>query len=245
MMYKDYFIFDGVPSSDFGMYTFGSRFLKIPKVDIKEVVIPGRSGVLHQYNDRFGNAAISYSVVSIEDRMFSDIPLRFTDMIDFILSRRGYHRLEDTFRPEEYRMAVYKGGDEIKSTLHDEIAGMEIEFDARPERWLKEGEIRRECKSGGILFNPTQFTAKPLLRAYGTGTFTVSNSSGSTSVKINSANGYTDIDCELQEAFKGAVNCNGNIQLLNGEFPGLVAGENKFRLQGINHLEVVPRWYKL
>jgi len=241
----DYFVYDGVSSVDFGMRTYGLRVLTAPKPDISEIVIPGRNGVLHQYNDRFGDATVSYSVVAIEDALSSNVPLKVTDMIDYLISKKGYCRLEDSFRPEEYRMAVYKGSDRMKATMHEEAVGIVLTFSARPERWLKDGEIRRECKSGGALFNPTQFTAKPLLRAYGTGTLTVSNSAGSTSVKINSANVYTDIDCELQEAFKGAANCNGNIQLPSGDFPNLTPGENRFSYSGISRLEVVPRWYKI
>ena len=245
MQMYDYFVFDGVSSVDFGMYAFGHKTLGVPAVDMTEIVIPGRNGVLHQYNDRFGNVSVQYSVVGYEDEISKNIPLRVTDMLGFLASRRGYCRLEDSFRPEEYRMAVYKGGETPSATQHDEAAGMVLTFNCRPERWLKSGEISVDCVNGSVLFNPTYFTAKPMLRAYGTGTLTVVNSAGSTAVKINIANTYTDIDCELQEAYKGTTNCNGNIQLPNGGFPVFTPGENRITLSGISKVEVTPRWYKI
>jgi phage-related protein len=85
------------------------------------------------------------------------------------------------------------------------------------------------------------YDAKPLIRAYGTGYFSISG----IRVNINSANVYTDIDCELQEAYKGTINCNGNITLVNGEFPILKSGENLIVISGLSKIELTPRWWTI
>jgi phage-related protein len=84
-------------------------------------------------------------------------------------------------------------------------------------------------------------TALPLIRAYGTGTFTING----ITVQITSASSYTDIDCDLQECFKDtlATNCNGNVVLTT--FPELKPGENTISMSGITKLEITPRWWRL
>ena len=61
---------------------------------------------------------------------------------------------------------------------------------------------------------------------------------------ISSANSYTDIDCDIMDAFKGSTNCNGNI---SGSFPTLAPGDNTVDLpsSGITKIEIIPRWWVL
>ena len=117
----------------------------------------------------------------------------------------------------------------------------EVIFDCDPRKFLKEGEKKREYTASGSLKNPTRFEALPLMRVYGTGTVTI----GSVAVTINTANVYTDIDCELQEAYKGSTNCNGNITLGSGEFPKLKEGTNNIYLSGVSKVELTPRWWTI
>jgi phage-related protein len=59
---------------------------------------------------------------------------------------------------------------------------------------------------------------------------------------ISSADVYTDLDCNIQEAYKGSTNCNGNV---TGDFPELVPGSNTIRFSGFSKLEIVPHWYTI
>ena len=84
--------------------------------------------------------------------------------------------------------------------------------------------------------------ALPLIRVYGTGALAI----GNVTITINSASGYTDIDCDLMDAFKGSTNCNGNITLTSGEFFYLDPGENGISFgSGITKVIVKPRWWIL
>ena len=60
---------------------------------------------------------------------------------------------------------------------------------------------------------------------------------------ITSADQYTDIDCEIMDAYKGATNCNGNIRTTDNKFPVLRAGQNNITKSGISRLEITPRWW--
>jgi phage-related protein len=45
------------------------------------------------------------------------------------------------------------------------------------------------------------------------------------------------------DAYKGATNCNGNIQTTDNKFPVLVSEQNNITLNGITRLEITPRWW--
>ena len=238
----DYFVFDGKPSTDFGLYTFGLRTLSAPRADVTEITIPGRNGVLHQSNGRYSQTQVEYSVVSPNTWNETDSAvMRVTNLLSYLSSKVGYKRLEDTLRPEEYRMAAYKGGTTPKESVHGDMTGAVIQFDCRPERWLKSGEEPIACTNGMTIYNPTEHKARPLMTLYGTGTITIN----STPLQITAANGYTTIDCDLQEAYKGSANCNANLVLSDGVFPVLETGLNTIQISGFSSAEIIPRWYIL
>ena len=239
------FVFDGVSSLSFGLSVFGETPLTDPVPDMTDVVIPGRNGVLHQYNNRFAEAPISYTCVAVQEQYRRNIEPLLAGIRGFLLGHQGYYRLEDTFRPDEYRMAVYKGGASPIAHPHNEAGAVTISFSARPERWLKDGERVLAISNGMTVFNPTYFPSKPLLRLYGTGTITIANSAGSVALKVTAANQYTDIDCEAQEAYKGATNCNANVTLVSGKFPILASGNNTITFSGFSQVQMTPRWYIL
>ena len=120
-----------------------------------------------------------------------------------------------------------------------EAGEFDLTFNCKPQRFLKSGEDAITFTSGGSVLNETMQTAKPLLRVYGTGTFSI----GGATMTISSANVYTDIDCDLMNAFKGTTNCNGNI---SGTFAALAPGDNAITLgSGITKIEITPRWWVL
>ena len=65
-----------------------------------------------------------------------------------------------------------------------------IVFDCDPRRFLRRGAEFVERTTGTSIVNDTLFEARPVIRAYGTGTLSL----GGVSVTVSSANVYTDID---------------------------------------------------
>ena len=142
--------------------------------------------------------------------------------------------------PEEYRMARFIGGFVVSES--DRVsAALTLNFDCMPQRWLLSGDMPQTYTANGSIHNPTMFASKPLIRAYGTGTFTING----VTVSITAANQYTDIDCELMDCFKGSTNCNSNVVLTNGEFPTIAPGTNSITKSGITSLVITPRWWTL
>ena len=110
--------------------------------------------------------------------------------------------------------------------------------------WLKTGETPITYTSGAYLTNPTLFTAKPLIRVYGSGDVTIA---GRVVRVTNSTYAYVDIDCEMEECYYGANNCNSMATLkTNNEFPVLNPGSNWVGLgSGITKVVLTPRWWTI
>jgi phage-related protein len=62
---------------------------------------------------------------------------------------------------------------------------------------------------------------------------------------VNTANGYTDIDCEMMNCYKGSINCNGNVTMTTGNFFELKEGNNTVTYSGFSAVEITPRWWKI
>jgi phage-related protein len=122
-----------------------------------------------------------------------------------------------------------------------EAGEFKLSFDCKPQRFLKAGEKTEMFTSAGMLINLTTQDAKPLIRAYGTGSFGV----GDATMTISAADVYTDIDCDTQDAYKGNVNCNNKITLTAGKFPVLKPGINNIYLSGVSKVELTPRWWTI
>lgn len=234
----NYIVYDGQKLKDYGVYISGDGVFDAPMRDEKTIEIPGRNGKLTIDNGRYHNITLKYPAFIVRDFKNSISALR-----NYILSKRGYVRLEDTYHSDEFRLARFAEDFTVKPIEELYAGDFDLVFDCYPQRFLKEGEHPIEITASSTIINEQLHTALPLIRAYGIGTFTING----VAVQITAASTYTDIDCELQECYKDtlATNCNGNVILTNDVFPSLLSGENTITLSGITKLEITPRWWKL
>ena len=229
-----YLTFAGRSSEDFDCHISGSGTYNSPQRDIENIAVPGRNGDLHIDNGRFNNIEITYPAF-----ITKHFEHNYAHLKTFLLSKRGYQRLEDTYHPDFYRRARFVGNiTPVMSTLN-KAGSFDLTFDCDPRRFFLSGEIVITLNADGNITNLSQFPALPLIRAYGTGSMTVNG----ITVQIQTADGYTDIDSELQEAYKGSTNCNNNIILTNGAFPELAPGTNVITFTGLTKLEIKPNWW--
>lgn len=237
MLRKDYILFGDIDTRTYGVGIFGDKLAEAPERDKTKISIPGRNGELTIDNGRYKNITVPYKAYIIDKYNENIRGLR-----NALLKVGGYQRLEDSINPNEYRLAqaIPFDIDEVGVLRAGEFT---IQFDCYPQRFLKDGEIPIEVTANTSIYNQYDQASKPLIRAYGTGTFTISG----VSIQITTASGYTDIDCDLQEAYKDtlATNCNGNIVLTNGTFPVLNQGDNSIGISGLTRIEIVPRWWIL
>lgn len=230
---RDYFTFGNINSADFGCYVANANQFDAPARDVKSVEVPGRNGALTIDNGRYKNQEVTYSMY-----VRGDIQNRISGLRNALTETKGYLRLEDTYNPNEFYLARFINAFSVKKSDRYR-AGFSVTFDRKPQRFLKTGETVIELATNGNVFNDTTQIARPMLRVYGTGSFTI----GVYTMTISAADVYTDIDCDLMDAFKGTTNCNGNV---SGSFPLLHPGENAVTLgTGISKIEITPRWWKL
>lgn len=230
----NYLTYDGVNLRNFGVYISGTEVFNAAPRSVDTVVVPGRSGTLTIDNKRFENVEITYPAF-----IASSFTANISDLRNFLLQSAAYRRLEDTYNPDIYMMARYISGLSVTTTERRMEGEFDLVFDRMPQRFLKAGETAQEYTSNGTITNPTYFTAKPVIRVYGTGSLGV----GSETVTITTNPGYIDIDSEMMDAHYGAVNCNAYITLSSGNFPTLKPGANGITLTGLTKAVITPRWW--
>ena len=228
----EYLMFSGRSSEDFKAHISGSGTFISPTRDVESISVPGRNGDLHVDNGRFTNVSIIYPAFITED-----FEKNYSAFKAFLCAQIGYKILADSYHPDHYRRAMFNGGISPEMATLNRAGSFELSFDCDPRLFLKSGDKVIRINGGGDIYNRTQFASKPIIRAYGTGTLTI----GDVSIEIISADEYTDIDCELQEAYKDSINCNSNIELENGVFPELMPGLNEITYSGI--LDIIPKWW--
>ena len=229
--------YNGVNLIRYGVYVSGEDSWGKPAPNITRIAVPGRSGDLAVFNNRFENVEIPYHLGIVED--FST---NYNALISFLLSDIGYKKLVDSYHPDVYRMALIETGISPQMTRESREGTFDLVFNCKPQIYLDSGDTAVTFTSSGYVENPTQFRAKPLLRVYGTGRLTVSG----TTIEISENSNYTDIDCELEDAYRGTENRNRYVTLSSGEFPTISPGRAGITMgSGITKVIVTPRWWRL
>lgn len=144
--------FDNVDLTEYGITISGEGTYNAPERDITRYEVPGRNGDIIIDNGRFKNITIKYPA-NIEQ----SFPSRSDDLRNFLLSHQGYYRLEDSYHPDEYRMAQYVGPMNFDDVGPLAIwAKSELVFDCMPQRFLKAGDTEIELN---FTENPTGGTS--------------------------------------------------------------------------------------
>lgn len=169
----EYVEFNGVKTSDFNFIASGGDAFNAPARVYEMIDIPGRDGQFALDMGRFENIDVPYHCTNHEPNDMATFRANLDGLRNAFLSARGYQRLEDTFHPDEYRMAVYKSGLEAKMIGQAYASEFDLVFNCKPQRFLKSGETAVSVASGGTITNPTAFESKPLIEFGGYGTMTV------------------------------------------------------------------------
>lgn len=234
---RNYFTLDGVDSRTYGIYISGEGTYSAPPRAYNMIPIPGRNGDLVNSENRFSNGTYSYPAFISVNTASNVAAFRA-----WLMSLYGYKKLTDTYHPSEYRMVLFDGSFEPTVTALKDVASFDLSFNCKPQRFLTSGDTKTTKTANFSLTNPTLYESKPLLRVYGNGTLTIAGQT----ITIANAGTYTDIDCELMDAYQGATSRNNNITLSDYKFPVLKPGANAFTLgTGITKVEVTPRWWTL
>lgn len=231
----DRITFNDILFSDYHTFYDGSQLFDMPEKDVEFFSVPGRNGDLSISNDRYKN-------VNIKIKCFirNDFISNYNNLINMLSSQDGYGRLETSKEPDIYREAQFLNAVSPNTGAFLKYGNFELEFNCKPQKFLKSGEHEIDVTSGATVLNPTQYNAKPLFLVNGTGSITVNESQ----LNLSMNTGITYIDCDMQNAYQGTINRNANLTVTNG-FPVLKPNENNVVVSGFNNVLLIPRWWRL
>lgn len=232
------FYLDGVSCRRYCISVSGEDTFNGAERDIETIEIPGHSGELTQDNNRFKNIPVPYPAI-----VLGDFRQNATAARAWLLSVPGYRRLEDSYHPDEFRLARYHAGLEFKPWAYNRQGEVTITFDCAPQRFLKSGEEAVTLTAAGILINPTLFEAQPLITVTGAGAGSLTFN-GHT-VAISEIGGSVTLNTEICRAYAGTTRrdqtITGKIEQLRlqpGANPASFTG-------GVTSVEIIPRWWTI
>ena len=238
---RQYLSFAGKSSKDFLLYLSGPGVYDAPAADVESTTVPGRNGDIISENARAGRRRYQNVDIKYEAFFFSGLPAKTAAVKSWLLSPVGYQKLQDTYDPDFFRMAVCTEAMEF-DVMAQKAAKMDLVFNCKPQRWSVEGQKKIWLESRSTLKNPFAFPAQPVFKVYGDsgGVLYV----GDQSIAIHSIKDYVLLNCETHNAYNAAGFCNETI--LSDDFPELPAGKTQITWTGgITAVEVIPRWWTL
>ena len=233
---RNYLTWNGKDFRDFGVYISGQGTFSAPAraYDIQSVA--GRNGDIVTSEKRLENINVSYKAF-----IYTNFDANIRNLRNYLLANIGYQKLTDSYHTDEFRMAMYAENFDPDVTSKNDAGEFTLTFNCKPQRFLNSGNTVTTLNASGTIDNPTLFPAQPLLRVYGDGILGVN----SQSITITGSDVYTDIDCEMMDAYKGTANKNHTIRLSDYNFPTLRSGTNNISLDGITKVEITPRWWRV
>jgi len=162
----------------------------------------------------------------------------YSSLIDALTEVQGYQRFECSEEPDVFMLALFKDQIEPDMWQFNTKGTFTLNFDFKPQKWLKQGEIAIDV-TNLTLINPTHQPALPLLEVVGTGSITINDSV----LTLSTNTSTTFIDCEIQDAYEGTLNRNGDLTIVNG-FPVLTE-TNEISMSGFTSVKLYPRWWRL
>ena len=161
--------FNGISSKDVGIEVETYPRYEIPEKNVTTYEIPGRNGNIVVDNGTFKNAITSYDVSFLtEDGEYNS---QIHKIAAWLYSPSGYAILEDSYDIEHYRMARISSSTDFEN-LFNKAGKATLEFDCKPQRFLKNGDksqiIKTETNAiiSTKLHNPTLFNSNPIIKIY-------------------------------------------------------------------------------
>jgi len=245
---RNYFVYNGVDSRDYGLYISGTGRLKIPEKAYNFAEIPGRNGdLIVNASPRVRNDIIVYPAF-LHQINTTGVPTtydaQFSAMRSWLMSVRGYAELYDSYNCSHYRLAAFAGPVEPDVFQTLDAGSFDLEFNCKPQRYLVTTDDPITITQGSShTFSVCGFKySDPLITINAPGTFVV----GDNVITVASV-GPTfpvTIDCRLMECYDAAMeNMNSRVTFSNYNFP--VIADGTIVTAQSTSLMIDPRWYEL
>lgn len=236
------FWLDGVAASDVGISLQREVTFEAAQRNTESVRILGKNGA-HVYSDG------SYQNVRGVAQCFAlraDVAEVMGRISAWLMAEDGYRRLETSEDAGSFRLARIVASPRLEPRV-GLLAPFEVEFDCKPQRFLKYGDYPvRFAENGSLinvgwsLINPTGFGTKPMIAVTGSGAGTLTI--GRTTITLSECDGVV-IDSEERDVMRHGEDANS---LMSGAWPVLGAGTSPVSFSGgIVAVDITPRWWTL
>jgi phage-related protein len=232
--------FNGVTSESLGIQVEHPPAFEIPERDYNVISIPGRNGDIVIDNGCYKNVNRKYNIaIGAAGGSFTTFA---SNVSSWLHSAIGYARLEDSYDPNHYKLAMYTDDNSIENILQ-QAGRATINFNRKPQRFLKSGDTKITITGSNSITNPTNFISLPLIVVKGTGNGVI-NIGGYTATLTNVISSTT-LNSEIETVYNGSTNLNMYVTLNKG-FPKLVPGANTITFSGgITSVEIYPKWWTI
>lgn len=251
-------IFNGVSSADLGLVIQAPPVYNIPKRNYEVTHIPGRNGDVVIDTGSYDNVDRTYNIATVfkKDEKFID---KTVSINEWLHSAKGYARLEDSYDPDVYRLAMYDENNSY-TNIYNQVTATLITFNCKPQRYYLSGDVYQNIPYDSstttlnlTLRNETMYNAHPEIKVK---TSTTNN----IEIRINGVLYFTIerfdsvvdliIDCENMECYhivsEGEyANDNNKVTLNNKSFPILSPGNNIVNITNSSEGYIKPRWWSL
>lgn len=228
--------------TSYGVFYDRSKTFKKSQRRHTNIVIPGKNGDLVQSDNTFENVMIQYPCF-----IRNNFEENYDNLTNYLNSLdNSYRRLETTEDYGVYRKAVFHSAIEPNTGSFNLSGKFMLEFDCKPQRFLRIGDEQITFTESGTLRNPTLFPSQPLIRVYGHGRIVLNDAVISISGDMSME--YIDIDCERMESYSGSTELDSYVVFMTeNDYPTLKPGDNdiSFTDLSISRVVITPRWWKL
>lgn len=232
--------FNGVPSTDANIEVEHQPDYPIAERDFELVHVPGRNGDFLIDSGSYKNVNLEYDIAFIDKDL--DFFQGAHKVSKWLHSAPGYARLEDTYDPLYYRLALYKENLRITDIL-GKAGRATITFNAKPQRFLKSGDTAVTVASGSSITNLLDKPSRPIITVRGSGDGELDI--GDQHFTFTGISGYITVDSEVEDCYKNYVTVSNAVEMSSG-YPVLKVGSTGVTFSGgITSVEIVPKWWTL
>jgi phage-related protein len=250
-------IFNGVSTVDQGVFIQTPPVYEFPSKKYETIQIDGKNGDLVIDKDSYSNVVREYNLAS-EIKNGESFVTKAKNIAGWLSSAKGYARLEDTYEPDYFRLAMFRTGGQLLN-FYDKATAIVVRFECKPQRFLKSGEIEQhilETDLGNFIeiINPEDYISEPLLTIEGDMVNAEFYSGETFETKELKTSFESDLgaeyimDSDIQECYTKipAAYVNSSITMSNG-FPKLYPGKNWIKVTSAAFVKfsIKPRWWVL
>jgi len=206
---------------------------EFPAKRVSTIQIQGRNGDIIMDKNSYENVLRSYNIASVF-RAGETFVSRARELVDWLTSTNGYARLEDSYEPLYFRLAMYRAGGRFPNYF-DKATAIKIDFECKPQRFLITGETPEDLDDATWvnIVNTTNYVALPEITINGEDVkLEFSDTEDGTIISDITIQGEVVngvIDSELQDSYDDTEYLNNRTIMTNG-FPKLYPGDNWVRV---------------